>query len=689
MLPLNNCMKLLLLFPLFSILVLSYNDSDAQNSKLRTQKEPAWITINQIDYNNGKLESEAEDGLLVLRFEKQVSIGDQCRYYKKTTRILSDAGVQNGSEISINFDPVYEQLTFHDIHIIRNGQTINKLQLSRFKIIQQEKELERHTYDGSLTALLVLDDVRKEDIIEYSYSIKGFNPIFKGKYADDFDCNYAVPVSNIFYKLIVPGKRNVTIKNRNTNITPSVTKKNDETVYEWKLTEVSPLHLESKTPDWFDPYATIMVSEFNTWNEVSKWYAQLFPRNPHLSPGLLKKINDIKNSHSDNDGRVLAALHFVQDEIRYMAVEIGVNSHKPNQPDKIFGQRFGDCKDKSYLLATILNAMGIEANAVLINTTDKQILSDKLPSPLAFDHCTVQVKVNDTLYWFDPTISFQRGPINCIAYPDYKLGLVIKETTNDLTPIPFHDPGLSDIKEVFNINNLSGVAKLKVTTIHTGSFADESRDDVRNHSNYEISKRYKDFYASYFDKITIDSLTYKEDDATGSFTTVEYYSINDIWKKEDGENKINFSSYVINNAMSKPADKNRSMPFKLDYPAHVKEELDINMPKDWPIKDFYDKVKCKDFILTANATSIGGKVKLNYEYENLKDNVTPGEAASFFSNYEVARKDVGYELYYQKDKADSPTTFSASSNLFPKLYLTLGMCVLITYFVRRDRKKAR
>ena len=132
-----------------------------------------------------------------------------------------------------------------------------------------------------------------------------------------------------------------------------------------------------------------MVSEFNSWNEVSKWYAQLFPRNPHLSPGLLKKINDIKNSYSDNDGRVLAALHFVQDEIRYMAVEIGVNSHKPNQPDKIFGQRFGDCKDKSYLLATILNAMGIEANAVLINTTDKQILSDKLPSPLAFDHCIV------------------------------------------------------------------------------------------------------------------------------------------------------------------------------------------------------------------------------------------------------------------------------------------------------------
>ena len=683
-------MKRFLLSFLFTILVLLYNESSAQNSKLRSGKEPAWITINQIDYHNEKLAGEAENGVLDMGFEKQVSLVDRCCYYKKTIKILSDAGVQNGSEISLNFDPVYEQLTFYNIHIIRNGQTINKLQLSKFRTIQQEKELERHTYDGSLTALLVLDDVRKDDIIEYSYSIKGFNPIFKDKYADDFNCNYAVPVSHIYYKLIVPAKRNVIIKNRNTNIAPLVNKKDSETIYEWRLEDVPALHLESKTPEWFDPYAIIMISEFKNWNELSNWVAQLFPRNPHLSPQLIKKIDDIKNSYASDAGRVLAALHFVQDEIRYMAVEIGVNSHKPNSPDKIFAQRFGDCKDKSYLLVTMLNAMGIEANSVLINTTDKQTISEQLPSPIAFDHCTVQTKVNDTLYWFDPTISFQRGPINHIAFPDYKIGLVINQTTKDLTPIPYHDPGLSDIKEVFSINNLSGLAKLKVTTINSGSFADDMRNNFRNNSNYEISKTYKDFYALYFDKITIDSLTYKDDDITGSFITVEYYTINSIWEKEEGENKITFSSYVIDNTMSKPSDKNRSMPFKLTYPAHFKEELEINMSEVWPIKNFYDKVNCTDFTLTSNAASTGNRVTLNYEYESLKDNVMPGEAATFFSKYDVAYKDTDYELCYQNDKVDSTAASSntspISSDLFPKLYLALAVCVLITYFVRRERK---
>ncbi len=112
----------------------------AQNSKPKSEKIPTWVTITNPDYNNKKLEGDAEDGYFDLAFEKQISIPEHSRFYKKAIKILSDAGVQNGSEISINFDPGYEQLSFHSIRIIRDGLSINKLQLSKFKIIQQEKE---------------------------------------------------------------------------------------------------------------------------------------------------------------------------------------------------------------------------------------------------------------------------------------------------------------------------------------------------------------------------------------------------------------------------------------------------------------------------------------------------------------------------------------------------------------------
>lgn len=683
-------MKRTLPYLLIGVQLLFQFQLNAQSSKLKSGKEPAWITINNSDYNNKKLEAEAEDGYLDLSFEKQVSLGQQSRYYKKVLKILSEAGVQNSSEISVNFDPAYEQLIFHSIRIIRDGKSLNKLQLSNFKTIQQEKDLSRHMYDGSLTALLVLDDVRKGDIIETSYTIKGFNPIFNNKYTDVYDFSYAVPVASLYYKLLVPAGRNIITKNSKTDIMPTKTNWQDQTVYEWKANNVAAMHLEKKTPAWYDPFASVMLSEFKNWNEVSDWANTLFPRNIEISTSLQERINTIRKNNATPEARTLAALHFVQDDIRYMGIEMGVSSHKPSNPNKIFAQRFGDCKDKSYLLVTILNAMGIEANPVLINTGAKRTIKERLPSTSAFDHCTVQATVNGKVYWFDPTISFQRGAIGDIAYPDYQTGLVINEATKDFTDIPFHQPGFIDIKEIFTIPDMSGLAHFKVITKTTGSFADDARSDYNNNSVYEMKNKYKDFYAAYFDKIAADSLTYGSNDVTGDFTTTEYYTIKDIWKSEEGLKKIALSSYVINSVMTRPSDKNRNMPFYLTYPARYKEQIEINMPEDWPVREYDQRVDCAGFKLHATAGASGNKVSLNYEYENLKDHILPAEAASFFSSYEEAYAATGYELTYRPGNTysyNTPGTVGLPQlGLFPKLYILLGTAVLITLIVKQRQK---
>ena len=145
--------------------------------------------------------------------------------------------------------------------------------------------------------------------------------------------------------------------------------------------------------------------------------------------------------------------------------------------------------------------------------------------------------------------------------------------------------------------------------------------------------------------------------------------------------------------MNRPSDRNRSMPFYLIYPAHYKEEVQVNMPEDWPIKAFNDRVVCAGFRFTADGESIGKKVTLYYEYENLKDNVMPAEAANFFSNYDYAYKNTDYELYYSAAKTSSYNSSFANSlsaiGIFPKLYMTLGLCVLITILVRRGKSQNR
>ena len=67
-----------------------------------------------------------------------------------------------------------------------------------------------------------------------------------------------------------------------------------------------------------------------------------------------------------NEERVVAALEFVQSEIRYFSVSLGENSHRPASPDIVLKRRYGDCKDKSLLLMTLLDELKIPSKVVLL-----------------------------------------------------------------------------------------------------------------------------------------------------------------------------------------------------------------------------------------------------------------------------------------------------------------------------------
>ena len=138
---------------------------EAQQKRLSSGKAPSWVSINNYDSTTFNLEHEAQDGYVDLIFEKQVSLAHQSVFLRKSIKILTEAGIQNASEISVSFDPGYEAVTFHTIKIIRGNTVINQLNLEKIKTIQQEKELNRFLYDGALTAVLFLEDVRKDDFI--------------------------------------------------------------------------------------------------------------------------------------------------------------------------------------------------------------------------------------------------------------------------------------------------------------------------------------------------------------------------------------------------------------------------------------------------------------------------------------------------------------------------------------------
>ena len=46
--------------------------------------------------------------------------------------------------------------------------------------------------------------------------------------------------------------------------------------------------------------------------------------------------------------------------MRYLGFELGTGAYAARPPDEVYARRFGDCKDKSLLLATMLRELGVE-----------------------------------------------------------------------------------------------------------------------------------------------------------------------------------------------------------------------------------------------------------------------------------------------------------------------------------------
>jgi transglutaminase-like putative cysteine protease len=56
----------------------------------------------------------------------------------------------------------------------------------------------------------------------------------------------------------------------------------------------------------------------------------------------------IGSAHATLERRALAAIRFVQDESRYLGIEVEEGTLRPDAPDAVLRRRFGDCKDKTF-----------------------------------------------------------------------------------------------------------------------------------------------------------------------------------------------------------------------------------------------------------------------------------------------------------------------------------------------------
>lgn len=614
---------------------------------------PAWVVVRAIDPLPATPPADASYGYDYLILDHQVMVSEQATYTHNVYRVTSEGSLQSASRLALNFDPAYEAVTLHHVRVIRDGRAEDRLAGTPVKIIQQERDLDRHLLNGELTALMVLEDIRVGDVIDYAYTRRGWNPVFDGRYFAWVDTGWPVPVRWRNYRLVMPAGRVPNIQPRGPQGRPPVLLNwVDRETLTLTQTDVTPIAGEKETPGWWESYPSIQISEFKDWSEVVNWAEPLFALPDVLPDTVQVEAARLTAGVSGEEAKAMALLRFVQQEIRYLGMELGTGSYRPSPPAVVLARRFGDCKDKVLLFCALARAAGLEARPAFVNTAYLDHVEDWLPTPQAFDHVIAMIPgPAGTERFVDPTLSYQQGGFATRGLPDYRRALVVRPGGGRFSTVgvPPQARAVTRVEERIESSAFDRPAEFHVRTIMTGLAADDARAEFAGNTLAEIGKSYLNYYAAMMPGITATKPPHLTDDPADNRVTIEEsYAVPDLWKKnETGRWAAEFTPKLVLDRATRPGTTIRTTPLAVAYPGKIELTTTVHLPEEWRITPDKQTMESDGFRGTVSSSGQGREIVLRYSWESLADHVQPDRVAAHVAALTKFRDALGYSLTYK------------------------------------------
>lgn len=656
--PTNVPRVSLLIFSLFTGLF------STAGSLINIKPEPSWILSNIADLSRNPGAKNISGGYYYDLMDRQINLEKQTVYVHIIRHIVNESGVQEASEVSVSFSPQFQQIIFHKVTVIRNGHHVNQLIPSSIKTADEESEAPSYLYNGTRRAYIILKNIQKGDQIDISYSIIGFNPVFNGLYSGETYFYNNTAISNYFLSYIAATDKKLNFKLFNGAIAPTQQSTGSQIIYQWKNPPMENSPSSSDIPSWYTNSSYVSVSEFRDWKQVNDWGLSLFKNYQYKLPEkLLEKISAWKKtSAGDRDMFANLALRYVQNQIRYLGIEIGSNSHQPHAPDMVFEQGFGDCKDKALLLAVILKHENIDAYVAFTNTQEKENLSQAAPSALAFDHAIVALRRGNNFIFIDPTESLQRGELINNYIPAYGWALVIQPGGNNLSQVESgylnHTFAVEDLTV-----SLNDTSFLRVTTEYKGGAADGMRNNLSESSPKEMQENYLSYYSKLFEGIEPDSAISTDDDSLkNAIKILESYKIPKIWEKnKDGKKEIFTYAKLISSKFPDPIDHKAKDPIALDFPCTLEYTLRLTMPEDWSVNMEEVHIKNASFQFDFTPSGYANHLLFKYYFKSFRDYIP----AEDFVQYKADYKEISGSLSLSFTSGDFTAPPSKQKNFEP------------------------
>lgn len=635
--------------------------------------DPGWVKPLQADYD--QVAGHDSDYLLV-DDQSQWRPDGQSHYFKIAIRANNLDSLEKNSRVEAVFIPEYQRLRWHSLDIIRDGKRISKLDPRDVRIIQTEDELDKEMLTGQVTSLVFIPDTRVGDVIEYSYTVEGTNPIFDNRFFRRYNLSWQDPVAQRQVRVVTPPGKYMRTQLSDPAYTLAHHVNSEGEEYVLSVRNTPAIKYEEGYPADFQPQQQVEFSDFGSWQAVSDWASKLYPHTSLKHPELTSLVARLQLLPKEQ--AIGEALYFVQNRVRYVGVELGINSHLPRSPEKVMQDGYGDCKDKTLLLVSILGELGIKAYPALVSTYSAGAFVDMLPAPSHFDHVITLVELPEKSFWVDPTRRFQRGDVSTIGYSDYGYALPVGYPQSGPKAMTFaadQIPSYEAIEE-YRILAYGAPVVLTVTNLFKAGKADYVRWQIATSGVKGVQEKYLSVIQSQHPEAKVlFPLQVVEDEARDQLKVTEGYLIPDFTQISQDAKTWEYSTslFALSGYVEVPRLVVRQWPWGLPESTYLKHKVVIHHPEILNLTANSEDIHLnhKAFRFSAKERGIQNQIinEVELAYTGLKS-LNPEEVPEFMKLIEQIKNRAFISYSVRNTQADGVS--EAMSAVMPVIEPYLG-----------------
>lgn len=266
-----------------------------------------------------------------------------------------------------------------------------------------QREADAGLYTSEQELNIVFPNIAPGAVTQSIVVIRQNTSVFPGEFASSYAFARGWPVAKFRFVADFPTafmERIHTVKSTPQAPDPVEERIVARTRRTWTRELVKEIDWEESGPALRFRAPSIWLSTLDSWDQVSAWFTELAASRAELGSELEERLAGWTAGVTERRALVDRLAGVVANEVRYTGLEFGLAGFQPYPCERVWANRYGDCKDKANLLRALLARQGITSHFLLLEAGGLGRVERRSPSWKQFNHVILAVDDGEGGHWF-------------------------------------------------------------------------------------------------------------------------------------------------------------------------------------------------------------------------------------------------------------------------------------------------